>query len=253
MIKLITVYSSNIPIDCHILKGRLETDGIPCFIYDENLIWIHPFKAVAIGGVKLKVPSNMYEQSQKIIDLTAQGKLIDGTGEYQISEILNNEINRQNEILSIKSKIRNNSSLLEKSVFNESKFIDTIEIEKILEIEREFQELTKKKFRFSWKQFFYELFDFDRSIFKYFRTKSVDYYIEKEIVENYTNQKESRQIINCPNCNSENTAFGYAIDSKLDILYLLLSLLMSAPLFPIRKKYHCFDCGNDFKKQNGNS
>jgi len=248
MAKLITVYRSNIPIDCHIIKGRLETEGIPCFVFDENLIWVYPFKAVAIGGVKLKVPSDLYKQSRKIINLASQGKLIDETGEYQVSDVLNNEINRQNEILFIKSKIRNNSSLLDKSVFNESKFIDTIEIERIIEDEREFQEFSKKKFKFSWKQFFYELFDFDKDIFKYLRTRPSNYYIEKETVENYINQKESRQITICPKCHSDNTIFGYAIDFKWDILYLLISFILFMPLYPIRKKYHCFDCGNDFKK-----
>jgi hypothetical protein len=247
MIKLITIFSSNIPIDCHILKGRLETEGISCFIYDENLIWVDPFKAVAIGGVKLKVPSDKFLQSQKIIDLTSQGKLFDDNGEYKIAEILNNEINRQNEVLSIKSKIRNDSSLIDKNTFSDSKLIEQIDIQELIKNEREFLELSKNKFEFSWKQFFYELFDFDRSVFKYLRTKPVEYYIEKEIVENYINQKESKRITKCPNCDSDNVSFGYAIDFKWDILYLILSLLM-APLFPIRKKYHCFDCGYDFKR-----
>ncbi len=247
MTKLITIYSSNIPIDCHILKGRLETEGIPCFIYDENLIWVNPFYAVAIGGVKLKVPSDKFLQSQKIIDLTSYGKLFDNTGEYQIAEILNNEINSQNEVLSIKSKIRNDSSLIDKTTFNDSKLIEQIDTQELLKNERDFLELSKKKFKFSWKQFFYELFDFDRSVFKYFRTKPVEYYIEKEIVENYINQKESKRITKCPNCDSYNTSFGCAIDFKWDILYLILSLLI-APLFPIRKKHHCFDCGYDFRR-----
>lgn len=247
MTKLITIYSSNIPIDCHILKGRLETEGISCFIYDENLIWVHPFKAVAIGGAKLKVPSDKFLQCQKIIDLISQGKLIDDSGEYQIEEILNNEINRQNEVLSIKSKIRNESSLLDKTTFIDSKLIEQKDIQELLKNERYFLELSKKKFKFSWKQFFYELFDFDRSVFKYFRTKPVEYYIEKEIVENYINQKESKRITKCPNCDSDNVSFGYAIDLKWDILYLILSLLIT-PLFPIRKKYHCFNCGYDFKR-----
>lgn len=252
MKNLITVYSSNIPIDCHIIKGRLETEGISCFIYDENLLWVHPFMAVAIGGVKLKVKKEKYTQSQKIINLILQDKLIDENGEYTMSEILNNEINRQNEILLIKSKIRKNTSLLDKNVFQDSKFIDPIEIEKTLNNEREFQKLSKKRFKFSWEQFFYELFDFERSIFKYFRTKSVDYYIEKEIVENYINQKDRKESINCPKCNSENTAHGYAIDKKWDVLYIILSLLIVSLFFPIRKKHHCFDCGYDFKKKENN-
>jgi len=165
MTKLVTIYSSNIPIDCHILKGRLETEGIHCFLFDENLISAHPFYAVAIGGVKLKIPSDEYAHCQKIIKLLSQDKLIDEAGEYQISDILNNEIDRQNEILSIKSKIRNGSALLDKSVFSNSKFIDSVEI-----------------------------------------------------------------------------------DNKWDVLYLILSLLIWTPFFPIRKKYHCFDCGHDFKK-----
>lgn len=61
MTKLLTIFSSNIPVDCHILKGRLSTDGIDCFIFDEQIVWVDPFKAVAIGGVKLKVPSNQFD------------------------------------------------------------------------------------------------------------------------------------------------------------------------------------------------
>ena len=67
MIKLETVFSSNIPIDCHILKGRLESEGINCFLFDENIVWVHPFKAVAIGGVKLKVTSDRYDFANKIL------------------------------------------------------------------------------------------------------------------------------------------------------------------------------------------
>jgi hypothetical protein len=246
MTKLITIYISNTPITCHIIKGRLETEGITCYIYDENLVWVHPFYSVAIGGVKLKVNSDKLLESKKIIDLTLQGKLLDDSGEYQIDEILNNEINRYNEILSIKNKIRNGLSLIDENTFNDTKLIEFIDTDELLKCERDFKELTIKKFKFSWKQFFYELFDFDRSVFSYFRTRPVEYYIEKEIVENYINPKKSKRITNCPICDSNNTSFGYATDIKWDILYLILSLII-APLYPIRKKYHCFDCGHDFK------
>ena len=160
-----------------------------------------------------------------------------------------NEMKRQNEILSIKNRIRNDSSLLDKPLAIDSELIDQVEIEKILKNERAFQNVSKRTFKFSWKQFLYELFDFERSVFKYLRTKPVDYYLEKELVDNYANQEEPKYIIHCPNCNSDNTASGYAIDYKWDIPYLLISLLLTAPLFLVRRKYHCFDCGNDFKKQ----
>jgi len=78
--KLETIYTSNIPIDCHILRGRLESEGLDCFIFDDRIVWVHPFFAVAVGGVKLKVPINQIEFGEKIISLVKQGKLIDDKG-----------------------------------------------------------------------------------------------------------------------------------------------------------------------------
>lgn len=250
MTKLKTLYQSNIPVECHILKGRLETEGIPCFIFDEHMISVHPFRAVAIGGVKLKVPTDRIDQSQKILDLLVQGKLIDQDGEYQISEIFDNEIKRQNEILILKNKIRNEPTLLDKGIDYNNDFIDKSEIEEFLKHEREFLKLSKAKFKFSWGQLFYELFDFDGSVFKYLRTKPDDYYIDKEIVDNYINKTPSKNECICPNCNSDNVAFGYAVDYKWDFVYMIVSFLLTVPLFLIRKKYHCFDCGYNFNKTN---
>ena len=248
MTKLKTIYHSNIPVECHILKGRLETEGIQCFIYDEHIVSVHPFRAVAIGGVKLKVPTDKFDQSVKILELIDQDKLIDANGEYLISEIFDNEIKRQNDILIIKNKIRIDRTLLDKEIDNKNDQIDHFEIEQIKEQEREFLKFSKIKFQFSWRQFFYELFDSDRSVFKYFRTNPVDYYIDKEIVDNYINKSDPKDICNCPNCNSDNVAFGYAIDFKWDFTYLIVSLLLTVPLFLISKKYHCFECGHNFRR-----
>lgn len=249
MINLITVYSSNIPIDCHVLKGRLEADGISCFIYDENMVWVDPFSAVAISGVKLKVPFDQVIQSRKIISLINQGKLTDENGEYPVSEVMHRAIERQNELISVKNTIRNDISLMDRPHDINSTFIDRAELDEIIEAEREFQELAKKKFKFSWEQFFYELFDFDRDFFKYFKPRPVNYYLEKEMVDHCIHPKETTRTTYCPECNSEDTAYGLAIDYKWDIPYLLLSFLLGAPFFPFRNKHHCFDCGHDFKKR----
>ncbi len=235
------------PVECYIIKGRLETEGIPCFIFDEHTISVHPFRAVAIGGVKLKVPDDKIKQSQNIIKLIAKNTLIDEIGEYQISEIFENEIKRQNEILTLKSKIRIDANLLLEKFDYTSEYIEQSEFDQIINQERKFLNLSKKKFKFSWKQFFYELFDFEGNVFKYLRSKPVDYHIEKELVENYIKPEESKNICQCPDCNSENVAFGYAIDYKWDYTYLIISILLTIPLFLIRKKYHCFDCGFNFK------
>jgi hypothetical protein len=249
MMELKTIYTSNIPIDCHILKGRLETDGLTCFIFDENYVWIDPFKAVAIGGVKLKVPSDQKEIAEKIISLVHIDKLIDENGEYEMADVFENEISRRNEILEIKTRIRNDPYLLDKPSNFNTIWLSQYEIDQVIDSERHFLEFSNREINFSWEQFLSELFDFNGRIFKYIRKRPVEYYIDKELVDNYNNQTKAKSSIICPNCSSDNNSYGYAIDYKWDILYLILSLLIHAPFPLIRKKYHCFNCGFDFNNK----
>lgn len=50
-----TVTSSTYVADIQILKGKLESEGIPVFLRDENTINTDPLISDAIGGVKLQV------------------------------------------------------------------------------------------------------------------------------------------------------------------------------------------------------
>lgn len=50
-----TVTSSTYPADIQILKGKLESEGIPVFLRDENTVNTDPLISDAIGGVKLQV------------------------------------------------------------------------------------------------------------------------------------------------------------------------------------------------------
>lgn len=247
MIDLTTVHSSNIPMDCHIVKGRLETEGIRCFMFDENIVWVHPFKAVAVGGVKLKVPSDRYKQANNILQQIKKGNLQDENGTYPISDILQADFERQSEVLKVKAEIRDNPSLLSKTLDFKTTILTGDDIEQIINSEKLFQSQTNKRLDFSWKQFFYELFDFDREVFKYFRVRPVEYYLEKEIVANFRSKRTSEKAEHCPVCQSDNIYKGYAIDHKWDVLYFLLSLLI-APMPLMRKKWHCFDCGHDYKR-----
>lgn len=246
MIKLETIFSSNIPIDCHILKGRLEREGLNCFVFDENIVWVHPFRAVAIGGVKLKVPSDQLDLANEIMRQIENGNLFDENGEYEITQIFHSEFDRQMEILRIKSEIRKNPALIDRDIQIETTMLNRDEIHSIVDAEKEFQALFHKKLNFNWKDFFYELFDFDRDVFKYLRYRPVEYFLDKEIVDNYQSKNLSDMAVFCPNCKSNNTRHGYAIDYKWDILYLILSLLFLVPFPLIRKKTHCFECGFDF-------
>jgi hypothetical protein len=240
MIKLETIFSSNIPVDCHIVKGRLETEGIDCFIFDENIIWVHPFKAVAIGGVKLKVPSDQIQLANEIID---------ENGKNDLTSALETEILRQNEILKIRVLIREHSGLsLKKSDFR-STHLNQTEINEIIENEEEIKKLSEQQFIFTWKQFWIELFDPERNFFSYFRTKQAGYYIENDLVENYKLEPHEDSDIFCPNCHSENVRYGNAIDFKSDILYIVLSFLVYAPFPLYRKNYYCFECKTSFKRK----
>ncbi|WP_321998027.1 DUF2007 domain-containing protein [Draconibacterium orientale] len=246
MIKLETIFSSNIPIECHILKGRLEREGLNCFVFDENIVWVHPFRAVAIGGVKLKVPSDQLDLANEIMRQIENGNLFDENGEYEIAKIFHSEFDRQMEVLRIKSEIRINPALIDRAIQIETTMLNRDEIYSIVDAEKEFQTLFNKKLNFNWKDFFYELFDFDRDVFKYLRYRPVEYFLDKEIVDNYQSKNLSDRAVFCPNCKSNNTRHGYAIDYKWDILYLILSLLFLVPFPLIRKKTHCFECGFDF-------
>ncbi len=244
--ELKTIYTSNIPVDCYILKGRLESDGLDCFIYDDNIVWVNPFRAVAVGGVKLKVPTDQFERAEKILSLIKLNKLIDENGEYEMSVVFENEISRQNEILDIKTQVRKDNSLIDKPDYIKSSRLDNDEIHQLLDSEKKFKEFADAKFIFSWEQFLYELFDFDRSIFKYFRIRPVEYYLDKELTDNYNNKSHDVSDITCINCKSNEVSHGYNLDLKWGIVYLIFSFLFSAPFPMIKRSHHCFNCGSDF-------
>ena len=153
MYNLKTIFTSNIPIQCHIKKGRLEREGIECFLFDENIVWVDPFSAVAVGGVKLKVPQSKFKQANTILEGIKNEILTDSQGEYKVSSILYNEIESQNKILKIKSEIRESPSLIKSQeiVFNYNNSADILPI--IIEEEKEFQRLKNLRFDFSMKQF----------------------------------------------------------------------------------------------------
>lgn len=251
MLRFETIFSSNIPVDCHILKGRLETEGIDCFIFDENIVWVHPFKAVAVGGVKLKIPIEQSTKAYEIINSINSGQLVDKKGKYNLSATIEHEIQKQDEILRIRLLFRHDSSVIEKKNQSISTILKQAEIDEILENEVELKKLSEKQNAFTWKQFWYELFEPERDFFGYLRPRTAEYYVEEDLVTNFRTKTLDELENFCPICSSKNVRYGYAIDFKMDILYLILSLLFYAPFPLIRKNYYCFDCGSSFKKSKG--
>lgn len=56
--------------DVQILKGRLESDGIPVFLRDEHTLNSDPLISHAIGGVKLQVYYSDRERATEIYNET---------------------------------------------------------------------------------------------------------------------------------------------------------------------------------------
>jgi hypothetical protein len=52
----ITVASFSQPIEAHLARTRLESEGITCVVSDEYLVRVDWFLSNAVGGVKLLVP-----------------------------------------------------------------------------------------------------------------------------------------------------------------------------------------------------
>ena len=81
MANLITVGTFTSPIEAHIAKGRLETEGINTFIANENHIWANWMYSQALGGVKILVLEPDAEKALEIIK-----KHINGEFEAELKE-----------------------------------------------------------------------------------------------------------------------------------------------------------------------
>jgi hypothetical protein len=255
MARFQTVFSSISPMDCHILKSRFETDGIHCFIYDENMVWVNPFYANAIGWVKLKVPEDQYESAMEIIKSLKRGMLLISYSDANEKEVelvetlsaLEEEIAYSNIVLDLKFKLRENPELFSDSSNLKVDRIEKDELRQILLEEEKYQEFNRIEFHFRWKDFWYELFDPSRCFFKYLRSRPTDYYIDKELMAVYSEHYEDTQELSCTKCESTNIRRGYAMDIKWDIPYILMVFFIFYMAPPVRKNYHCFECGADFR------
>lgn len=54
-------------ISAHIVKGRLEEEGIFCWLKDENTVTIDPILTNAVGGIKVMVYTEAVERAAAIL------------------------------------------------------------------------------------------------------------------------------------------------------------------------------------------
>lgn len=149
----ITVLTVTYAHEVAIVRGRLESEGITCFVKDELTVQVIPFYSNAIGGVKLQVLSKDFSRAIEILKETGY-------------------------------------------------------------IEEENSEL------------------------------SDELYVDKRSDKQQVVSEKCEMI--CPMCGSEDVVET----KKQGWLFLITSLLFMFPTPFYRKRYHCFNCKQDFKQKN---
>lgn len=65
--KLVTIKVFENAIEAHILKSKLESEGIPAILVNENIVTLNPLYNIAVGGVKLQVRDEDFRKANAII------------------------------------------------------------------------------------------------------------------------------------------------------------------------------------------
>lgn len=68
--KFVTVLTATFGYEIAIIRGKLESEGITCFVQDELTVQVNPFYSNAIGGVKLQVRESDLNQAIEILKET---------------------------------------------------------------------------------------------------------------------------------------------------------------------------------------
>ena len=65
--KLVTVQIFDNPVDLHLLRSKLDSEGIHCFVFDEHIVSLNPLFSNSVGGIKLKVAEKDEEIVRSIL------------------------------------------------------------------------------------------------------------------------------------------------------------------------------------------
>lgn len=226
------------PSELYVLQGRLEAEGIPSYIGNENILGVQPFYSHAVGGATLEVNDADFEQAEAILAAIE-------ANEFELKD--DEEFLRTEEELQLKEAIRHNPKLTREELIKklEIAYLNTEEVLEIIKSEQSFAADQPPR-----KGFWESLYGGTLGLF--FRPKKTVFYLESDLISN--KRKISRRpIVKCPHCSSENTAFGYSVkvrqgplEAIVSVLFALLFYLYS-PFPSFRKRYHCFNCGHEFR------
>lgn len=73
--KLVVISTFNNPIEAHIIKGLLESNGIETCIFDENIVYTNPVLTTAVGRIRLMIHEEDFEDAIKLLETEQEEKL----------------------------------------------------------------------------------------------------------------------------------------------------------------------------------
>ncbi|RYZ97043.1 MAG: DUF2007 domain-containing protein [Proteobacteria bacterium] len=71
-INWVTLKSFSTPIEAHVVRGHLESEGILCYLRDEHTIGMNWLYSNLLGGVRLCVPAEELGRAQELLRFEAE-------------------------------------------------------------------------------------------------------------------------------------------------------------------------------------
>jgi hypothetical protein len=84
--ELITVETFTNPVEAHITKGLLESEGIPASLASEHHVWSAWHFSQALGGVRLQVPAEYGYRAREVLARQRRGEYQEALEEQESLE-----------------------------------------------------------------------------------------------------------------------------------------------------------------------
>jgi len=67
-------------VQAHLMKSKLESEGISCLLFDENIVTLSPMNSNLMGGIKLKIPEEYIPKAKEIFHKIRHQPVLDKLG-----------------------------------------------------------------------------------------------------------------------------------------------------------------------------
>lgn len=70
---MLTISTHTTAVEAHIVRGRLECEGIPAFVAFEHHVWAKWTLSLALGGVRVQVPASFGKEAAEVLKNIQEG------------------------------------------------------------------------------------------------------------------------------------------------------------------------------------